>query len=178
VTGGNSNTHYPGKWLVSVRVRTEERVQPLLYLSISKSYQLSSTDSPLSTVDNTGDGLINSWLINQNPCQQSIADNELIVDKVCYQQGSLTPLTHTFSNHESHSESKHYSVLPCALLLGRVTPALLLDGILFVQFFHAWTDSRFSAFTSYFTSSTALISGPFRSIIMRAARRESPNEYH
>jgi hypothetical protein len=44
------NTHYPGKLLVSVSVRTEERVQPLLYLSISKSYQLSSTDSPLSTV--------------------------------------------------------------------------------------------------------------------------------
>jgi hypothetical protein len=27
-------------------------------------------------------GLINSWLISQNPYQQSIADNELIVDKV------------------------------------------------------------------------------------------------
>jgi hypothetical protein len=37
-------------------------------LSISKSCQLSSTDSPLST--------------SENPCQQSIADNEFIVDKV------------------------------------------------------------------------------------------------
>ncbi len=47
---GGIGTHYPGKWLVSVSVRTEERVQPLLHLSISKSYQLSSTDSPLPTV--------------------------------------------------------------------------------------------------------------------------------
>ena len=51
-------------------VRTEEWVEPFLYLSNSKSYQ--------------HDGLINSLLIGQNPyhCQQSIPDNELIVDKV------------------------------------------------------------------------------------------------
>ena len=49
-------------------LRTEERVPPLLNLSISKSCQLSSTGSPLST--------------SQNPGQQSIADNEFIVDKV------------------------------------------------------------------------------------------------
>ena len=43
--GGNRSTHYPRKWIVSVRrVRTEHPVQPLLYLSISKPYQLSSTD--------------------------------------------------------------------------------------------------------------------------------------
>ncbi len=54
--GGKGNTHYPGKWFVSVSVRTEERVQPLLLLSISKSYNWteSSTlrlrDSQLSTV--------------------------------------------------------------------------------------------------------------------------------
>ena len=48
--GGNRSTHYPGKWIVSVRVRTEHPVQPLLYLSISKPYQLSSTDPPVSTV--------------------------------------------------------------------------------------------------------------------------------
>ena len=36
-----------GKWFVVVSVRTEEWVQPLLYLSISKSCQLSSTHSPL-----------------------------------------------------------------------------------------------------------------------------------
>jgi hypothetical protein len=28
--GGNGNTHYPGKWFVSVSVRTEERVQPFV----------------------------------------------------------------------------------------------------------------------------------------------------
>jgi hypothetical protein len=38
--GGNRSTHYPGNWIVSVRVRTEHPVQPLLYLSISKRYQL------------------------------------------------------------------------------------------------------------------------------------------
>ena len=32
--GGNRSTHYPGNWIVSVRVRTEHPVQPLLYLSI------------------------------------------------------------------------------------------------------------------------------------------------
>ncbi len=48
--GGNRNTHYPGKWIVSVCLRTEYPVQPLLYLSISKGYQLSSTDPPVSTV--------------------------------------------------------------------------------------------------------------------------------
>jgi hypothetical protein len=48
--GGNRSTHYPGKWIVSVRVRTDHPVQPLLYLSISKPYQLSSTDPPVSTV--------------------------------------------------------------------------------------------------------------------------------
>ena len=31
-------------------VRSEDRFHPLLHLSISKSYKLSSTDSPLSTV--------------------------------------------------------------------------------------------------------------------------------
>jgi hypothetical protein len=36
---GGIGTHYPGKWFVSVRVRTEERVQSSLNLSISKSYQ-------------------------------------------------------------------------------------------------------------------------------------------
>jgi hypothetical protein len=41
---------YPGKWIVSVRVKTEHPVQPLLYLSISKPYQISSTDPPVSTV--------------------------------------------------------------------------------------------------------------------------------
>ncbi len=48
--GGNGSTQYPGKWIVSVRVRTEHPVQPLLYLSISKPHQLSSTDPPVSTV--------------------------------------------------------------------------------------------------------------------------------
>ncbi len=48
--GDNRNTHYPGKWIVSVCVKTEYPVQPLLYLSISKPYQLSSTDPPVSTV--------------------------------------------------------------------------------------------------------------------------------
>jgi hypothetical protein len=48
--GVNRSTHYPGNWIVSVRVRTEHPVQPLLYLPISKSYQLSSTDPPVSTV--------------------------------------------------------------------------------------------------------------------------------
>jgi hypothetical protein len=38
------------KWIVSVHVRTDHPVQPLLYLSISKPYQLSSTDPPVSTV--------------------------------------------------------------------------------------------------------------------------------
>jgi hypothetical protein len=47
---GNRNTHYPGTWIVTVRVRTDHPVQPLLYLSISKPYQLSSTDPPLSKV--------------------------------------------------------------------------------------------------------------------------------
>ncbi len=37
------------------------------------------------------------------------------------------------------------------------TSALLLDGILLLQFFHVLTDTRSSAFTS----STASISGPF-----------------
>ena len=36
--GGNRSTHYPGKWIVSLCVRTEHPVQPLLYLSISKPY--------------------------------------------------------------------------------------------------------------------------------------------
>ncbi len=44
--GDHRNTHYPGKWIVSFRVRTDHPVQPLLYLSISKRYQLSSTDPP------------------------------------------------------------------------------------------------------------------------------------
>ena len=72
--GVNRNTQYPGKWLVSV--------------SVSKSYQLSSRlstiNSWLITVNNTMVfvSLINSWLIGQNPDQQSIDDNELIVDKV------------------------------------------------------------------------------------------------
>jgi hypothetical protein len=44
------STHHPGKWIVCVCVRTEDSVQPLLYLSISKPYQLSSTDPSLSTV--------------------------------------------------------------------------------------------------------------------------------
>ncbi len=48
--GGNRSTHYPGNWIVSVCVRTEHPVQPLLCLSISKRYQLSSTDPPVSTV--------------------------------------------------------------------------------------------------------------------------------
>jgi hypothetical protein len=48
--GYNRRTHYPGKWIFSVRVRTEYPVQPLQYLSISKPYQLSSTDPPVSTV--------------------------------------------------------------------------------------------------------------------------------
>ncbi len=55
--GGNRSTHYPGKWIVSVRVRTEHPVQPLLYLSISKPYQLSSSDPPVSTVGWYHDGL-------------------------------------------------------------------------------------------------------------------------
>jgi hypothetical protein len=46
----NRSTHYPGNWIVSVSVRTEYPVQPFLYLSISKPYQLSSTDPPVSTV--------------------------------------------------------------------------------------------------------------------------------
>ena len=55
----------------------------LLYLSRSKSCQLSFTDSPLSTVGWQYDGLFNSWLVGQNPYQQSITDNGgLIVDKV------------------------------------------------------------------------------------------------
>ena len=48
-THRNRNTHYAGKWFDFLCVRTEERVQPLLYLWISKSYQLSSTDSHLTT---------------------------------------------------------------------------------------------------------------------------------
>ena len=60
--GGNRSTHYPGKWFVSVRVRTEDPVQPLLYLSISKPYQLSSTDPRA----------INSWLIARWSYQQLV----------------------------------------------------------------------------------------------------------
>jgi hypothetical protein len=41
-------------------------------LSISKPYQLSSTDPRA----------VNSWLISKNPYQQSIDDKKLIVDKV------------------------------------------------------------------------------------------------
>jgi hypothetical protein len=47
---GERGAHYPGKWIVCVSVRTEYSVQPLLYLSISKPHQLSSTDHPVSTV--------------------------------------------------------------------------------------------------------------------------------
>ena len=36
-------------------------------------------------------------------------------------------------------------LLLCVLALGRVTPALLLDGILFLKFFHTLTDSRISS---------------------------------
>jgi len=72
--GGNRSTHYPGKWVVSVCPRTDHPVQPLLYLSISKPYQLSSIISRPSNcqqlcyklVDIT-DGLINSWLIQRVP---------------------------------------------------------------------------------------------------------------
>ena len=42
--GGIGVHIHPGKWVVSVCVRTEDPVQPLLYLSISKPHQLSSTD--------------------------------------------------------------------------------------------------------------------------------------
>jgi hypothetical protein len=47
-----STVHYvsSNSFLRPVRVRTEHPVQPLLYLSISKRYQLSSTDPPVSTV--------------------------------------------------------------------------------------------------------------------------------
>jgi hypothetical protein len=61
-----SDTHwvYSGKWIVSVSVKTEERVYPSLHLSISKSYQLSSTHSPLSTLgDERGDCIysLSTW---------------------------------------------------------------------------------------------------------------------
>ena len=68
--GDNRSTHYPGNWIVSVRVRTEHPVHPLLYLSISKQL-----------VD-SHDGLINCWLISKVPYQQLLDDKELIVDKV------------------------------------------------------------------------------------------------
>ena len=60
--GGIGAHIHPGKWFVSVRVRTEDPVQPLLYLSISKPYQLSSTDPHV----------INSWLIARWSYQQLV----------------------------------------------------------------------------------------------------------
>ncbi len=42
--GGTRNTHYPGMCLVSVSVRTEERVQPFLYLLISTHLTFSHTN--------------------------------------------------------------------------------------------------------------------------------------
>ena len=95
------NTHYPGKWLVSASVRTEERVQLLLHLSISKSCQLSSTDSPLSTVGWKHDGLIKSWLIRILTNQQVITDNELIVDR-----SSLSTRTPILANSCKKEERK------------------------------------------------------------------------
>ena len=53
---GVIGTHiHPGKWFVSVCVRTKDLLQHLLYLSISKPYQQSCTD-PRD---------INSWLIGR-----------------------------------------------------------------------------------------------------------------
>ncbi len=58
--GGNRNTHYPGKWIVSVSVRTDHPVQLLLYLSISKPYQtIINRPSSIST------WLISGWSYQQ-----------------------------------------------------------------------------------------------------------------
>ena len=57
-------------------------------------------------------------------------------------------------------ENQHFSSQA-----GRKGPGPL-DGTLFLKFLHTLADSRISAFTS----STASISGPFMSIIMRVER--------
>ncbi len=68
-TGGIGALIHAGTCFVSARVRTEDPVETLLYLSISKPYQLSSTDPPLSTV-----GWYHGW------SYQQLVDKETVLE--------------------------------------------------------------------------------------------------
>ena len=77
---GGIGTHIIQEWIVSVSVRTEERVQPLLHLSIPNL--INYRPQTLRCQHFFCLALINSRWICQDPYQQSIVDNELMVDNV------------------------------------------------------------------------------------------------